>query len=1164
MLQQKQKATKSVQPRRFVVLWVALLTFYCVTVTAAKTFDAQFPEELLATRLNKIAEKGSVTILSDLNLIGKTRVSALKVTSLTVEQALERSLSGTTFTWKKTTETSYAVLKKKNDQQPQVSQVKSIKLLGKITDENGGALPGANILVADVNKSFITDVDGNFSIDLQPGTHKIIVSFVSYQKQITNIVIKNGVPAQLNISLKSDNANLGEVVVMARRKENTEAALLHSRLKSSTVQDGISAAQIEKTGSITTTQALQKVSGVTITDEKYVAVRGLGDRSVIGQLNGVRLSSSDPDKSSIPLDLIPASLLDNITVYKTVTPDKPADASAGLVELKTKSVPDHKIIDISIQIGFNTNVGIGGKYNSFWNSDMGTFGQKINDKNLTSDFKNLSTQYPNGLSDIQQLIANSGYSTEAKQEVARINSIMQSFDPVMTTRYKQAPLNQSYSATFGNSYKLFGGKHTLGLIVGGNYYRRITDIKGGEVTQYSIYQGVVTGNPAIYSHRQIPNYITPNSLYMGKYQTYKENTGVETLTYGALLGLTYQFSPRHEISAQYIGSWGGETKSTNMNGSYEYTGLSGTVSNTIYSLRQSYRNLNTYNLQGEHKFWDSKYSPRLSYNLSTSRSGQNDPDYRYVSLVDYMPDGGTWYDKPVVGTSTGAVERVYTKHLYALSSGYVNGFGSYGTIQAEPNGRRWRNLNEVSYNHKVDLTLPFPLFGKVQEFKTGFNYLNRERKFTENILYLPGSNFNSNGSTTLLSVDGNIDRMVSSEVVGVKVATGSTGEGDIPVGGFLYNSKKSPNNYTGFFETSAFYGMLDLQLPENIRLTGGVRFEKTNIQSTVDTENVYIDPSLTTKDADGNVISASFGDPNSVYKTRYDPYYSAGLTYAFKENMNFRFAYNTTLARPELRERTNVFEFDPYQMGLVAGNSDLKNQHTENLDFRWEWFPASGEVISVSAFGKRIKNQLVKVYSLKTDGLAATYPEFPVIQFQNDKNTGKVWGMEFEVVKDISKLWGQQRTFFMGVNLMLAQSKIKKSAERLAASQFLDRHAPENSPLFEQAPYSINVWLNYSNRQTGTELTTTFNMVGERLVQINLTGEPDLYAQPAPTLDFVFSQRLAKKLTFKGFAKNILDPAIKTVYANPNTGGKWYGNEYINRSYKRGCEIMVGLTYNLF
>ncbi|RYD89301.1 MAG: hypothetical protein EOP54_25835, partial [Sphingobacteriales bacterium] len=448
---------------------------------------------------------------------------------------------------------------------------------------------------------------------------------------------------------------------------------------------------IERTGSITTTQALQRVSGVTVTDDKYVAIRGLGDRSVIGQLNGVRLASSDPDRSTIPLDLVPASLLDNITIYKTVTPDKPADAAAGIVELKTKSVPERETFEIIAQTGLNSNVGINGQYNSFWNSDMGAFGNKINQKNLSNDFKNLAGQYPNGLGSIQQMIANSNYSPTAYQEVKRINDIMHSFDPVMTSQYRKAPLNQLYSATYGNSFDVFK-KHKIGLILGGNYYRRITDVNGGDLTQYSIYQGVVTGNPDVYSFRNIPNYITPNSLFMGKYQTYKENTGIETLNYGTLAGLTYRFNSRNEISMQYLGSWGGENKASNLSGRYEYTGLPGEVYTTTNSLKQTFRNLNTFNLQGEHKFFDKELSPRLSYNVASSRSKQNDPDFRFSSLADYMPRNGGWYNRPVVGAGNSAGTPTYSKHLYALTSGYVNGFGPFGIMQAEPNGRRWRNL----------------------------------------------------------------------------------------------------------------------------------------------------------------------------------------------------------------------------------------------------------------------------------------------------------------------------------------------------------------------------------------------------------------------------------------------------------------------------------------
>jgi len=659
---------------------------------------------------------------------------------------------------------------------------------------------------------------------------------------------------------------------------------------------------------------------------------------------------------------------------------------------------------------------------------------------------------------------------------------------------------------------------------------------------------------------------------MGKYQTYKENTGVETLNYGTLAGLTYRFSPRHEISFQYLGSWGGENKATNLRGGYYYAGLPGEVNSTTYSLKQTFRTLHTFNFQGEHKLLKGAYSPRLSYNLASSTSNQNDPDYRFANMVDYKPRHGGSILVPTISHTpgTGNSNYVYTERFYALTSGYVNGFGPFGIMQADPNGRRWRNLDETNYNYKGDLAFPFQLFGFKQEFKTGFNYLNRERKFGENVLFLPGSNFTSYGqhgpgqfsSLPLYNVEGNLNRLVSDEVIGIRTPNAAVGEGDFPVGGFLYNIQKSPNNYKGFYETNAFYGMLDLKLTDDFRIAGGLRFENTNIQSSVDTVNVYLDPSLSAANADGTV-NLNPQNPNSVYKQGYKPFYSANATYSLHDNMNFRVAFNTTLARPELREITNVYEFDAFQMGLVVGNRNLKNQSTKNLDFRWEWFPNTGEVIAISAFGKEINNQLVKVFSLQTEGLAAKFPEFPIIQFQNDPNRGRVYGIELELVKNLGFLWEPASNFFLGSNLLLAQSNIKKTEERLAANWSIDRNAPTNSPLFEQAPYSINGWLNYTNKKWGTDITATYNNVGERLVQINLTGEPDLYTRPFSVLDLVFSQRLNKRILFKGYAKNILNPAIKTVYANPNTGGKWYGREYLNRSYQRGAEFMFGFTYNI-
>lgn len=282
---------------------------------------------------------------------------------------------------------------------------------------------GVEILVQSTGNHITADAAGKFAVEVKDTVDVLILYFVGYATK----TVKVGDKEILNISITQDSKTLGGVTVEARRRTNTEASLLNDRKNSAIISDGISAQNIEKTASITTTQALQRVSGVTITDEKYVAIRGLGDRSVIGQLNGVRLASSDPDRSAIPLDLIPASLLDNITVYKTSSPDKPADASAGIVELKTKSIPEHETFNITIQSGFNTQVGLDGKVNSFYNSETGFLGQKVKDKGLSNDFLNLSKQYPNGLKDIQDKIAASRNDPALLTEANRINGIMHEF-----------------------------------------------------------------------------------------------------------------------------------------------------------------------------------------------------------------------------------------------------------------------------------------------------------------------------------------------------------------------------------------------------------------------------------------------------------------------------------------------------------------------------------------------------------------------------------------------------------------------------------------------------------------------------------------------------------------------------------------------------------------
>lgn len=1147
-----------IQVMRVMKISMFLMTF-CLLQLSAATFgqrltirktNSTIPEILL-----EIRSQTGYDFFYKTGLFDNSPKVNMVIINASLEEVLKRCLESNGFNYgikdKIVTIKSYKENSSVNGLNHVSQQIQKGRVV-KASDESG--IPGVTVHVIGTKLSTSTNQNGSFSINIPASAEKLSFSILGYKKQIVSI--QPGQEIKIRLEFAVEQIDAVEVTIQARRKLDTEVAVLEERRKSGIVQDAISAQQIERTASITTSQALQRVSGVTVTDDKYIAVRGLGDRSVIGQLNGVRLASSDPDRSSVPLDLVPASLLDNVTVYKTVTPDLPADAAGGIVELKTKSIPDKQTLTIGIQQGNNTNIGIGGQVNSFFNSDMGFFSQKINQKYLSKEFLDLNKQYPGGLTQIQQFIAGANNEAERVDEVNRINQIMKKFDPILTTSYKKAQLDGIYSISYGNSFKLFD-HHKIGVIASASYYGRSTDIVDGELNQYSIYQGIITGSPFIHQSRTIPSHITPNMPKFGKYVGYSENTGTQVLNYGLLTGISYRFSAQHEIGLQYLYSKGAETQATNLNGQYQYVvGFSGPIYNRTYSLKQTKRKFNTFNLQGEHKFGKSEYSPTFSYNMASSIANHNNPDYRFVNIAEFRPEGGGFYPGPIVN---GLPSYFGTDAHYALISGYVRGYGPYGLIQADPNGRRYRNLTENNYNYKANLTLPFKLLDNLQKLKVGVNYLYRDRTFEEFVLNLPGSNFASNKQYPLYKVNGNLNQLVGLDQVGVHIASPTSGEGAPLVNGFLYNSLKSPNNYKGFYETNAFFGMLDLKPSSTIRLTGGVRFEKTDIQSKVDTAGVYIDPSIA---ASG--VNAVYVNPVSKYKESYRPFYSVNLIYTFKDNMNFRAAYNTSLARPEIREMTNVFEFDPFVQALVVGNPNLKNQRARALDFRWEWFPNKGEVIAVSLFEKQIYNQLEKVFILNSQGTNSQFPEFPTIAFQNNPSKGQVWGIELEVVKNLGDFYGPLQDVMFGANVTLVQSDVEKTKERIDAARVIDRQSPRNSPLFEQAPYSINAYLNYTLAKTGTDATLTFNMVGERLIQVNMDGTPDLYSNPVSMLDFVVSQKITPRLKFKGYFKNILNPAFEETYNNAGTGSTFYGKKYVRRSYTKGSDWMIGLSYDLF
>jgi hypothetical protein len=150
-----------------------------------------------------------------------------------------------------------------------------------------------------------------------------------------------------------DEKELTEVVVTAIGQKVNDVSVVKSIRNSSVVSDGVSIDFIKKTPDRNVGDALKRISGVTIQNDKFVLVRGLADRYNSAILNKTLLPSTEPDRRAFSFDIIPTALIDNIIVSKSASANQPGDWSGGLVQITTKEVSDN-FFNISLGSGWGS------------------------------------------------------------------------------------------------------------------------------------------------------------------------------------------------------------------------------------------------------------------------------------------------------------------------------------------------------------------------------------------------------------------------------------------------------------------------------------------------------------------------------------------------------------------------------------------------------------------------------------------------------------------------------------------------------------------------------------------------------------------------------------------------------------------------------------------
>lgn len=238
------------------------------------------------------------------------------------------------------------------------------RLWGHLRSESGQALAGARVFVSGVSATATTDADGRYELALRPGKWGLIAVAPGFttRSTVADAVAGGGPGADTAAGLPVDfvmpaaagslgppGAELSQRVdVVASSIQDGGAAMLLERKNAVAVTDGIAAGQITRTGDADAAGAARRVTGLTVIDGKYVYVRGLGERYSATTLNGSNLPSPEPERRVVPLDLFPTPLLDSLLIQKTWTPDLAGEFSGGVVQIRTRRLPEAPLLALSV------------------------------------------------------------------------------------------------------------------------------------------------------------------------------------------------------------------------------------------------------------------------------------------------------------------------------------------------------------------------------------------------------------------------------------------------------------------------------------------------------------------------------------------------------------------------------------------------------------------------------------------------------------------------------------------------------------------------------------------------------------------------------------------------------------------------------------------------
>lgn len=437
----------------------------------------------------------------------------------------------------------------------------------------------------------------------------------------------------------------------------------------------------------------------------------------------------------------------------------------------------------------------------------------------------------------------------------------------------------------------------------------------------------------------------------------------------------------------------------------------------------------------------------------------------------------------------------------------------------------WSMLNEKILSAKYDLSIPLGLWNTKTELKIGGSNQYRTRTFESRNLgfskYDPTGNLNFNSQILLLPED----EIFSSENLGL-MADGQ--------GGFkLEEGTNVDDSYQAFSILHAVYAMFDTKIAEKFRVVGGARLESyqqnfkyiefgSNLQQNIDTTVVDILPSI-------------------------------NLIYSFTKKLNFRLSASKTVSRPEFRELAPFSFYNFLNDNLTSGDPTLKRATINNYDARLEFYPGSGQIVSVSAFYKEFTNPIEMILRTGTSGS-------PELYYDNVGNTTN-FGAEFEYRMNLGFLNSLDTSSFLKDINLYANASIIRSSVDLSMYPGQAEYINSARPLQGQSPYIFNAGIYYSAPEN-LNFSLSYNLVGQRIAIAGSIQEPSVWENGRNVIDFQISKTFKDKLELKLNVKDLL--AQDLIYFQDTNKNKKY-DKLTDSAWQEitfGQTVSLSLKYN--